>query len=177
IDQQGRPPPRCVNLMFEVECRSLLSVGPSVNVYNQRVFRRRCHSQRFRNKGFDSELVVVADKSERLDFRNLLAAEDICIQVGDLLRESARALKVKLRQVTWARQSVSDSVVPRHRPRPDRAAVANDCLGSATCNGQSIQSNSASVLSGKVDEPAVGGPAGRALAVIYHRADLAAVAS
>ena len=84
VNVQRGPAMRRVDLILEIEYRTILPVRPAMNIDDKRMLRCRGHSQRLGEESLDFELVVVADESERLDFGDLFSHEEFRVQVREL---------------------------------------------------------------------------------------------
>ena len=81
VDVQRGPSARRVDLIFKIECRTILPVRPAVNIDDERVLRCGGHCHWLGEEGFDFELVVVADEGKGLDFGNLFSSKKLRVQV------------------------------------------------------------------------------------------------
>ena len=111
VHVQRRPAVRRIHLVLEIECRTILSVRPAVNVDNQRMLGIGRHSQRLGEKGFDFVFIVIADKRERLHLRQRFSRKNLRVQVRQLARRAVATLQVKLRRVSRRRVAVRHGAV------------------------------------------------------------------
>lgn len=57
------------------------------------------HTQRFGEKGFDFESIVVTEEGEGFDFGDLLALQNFGVEIGEFLGSAACRLEEELRSV------------------------------------------------------------------------------
>src|SRR5262249_18327592 len=108
VDHQRGPAVAGVNLVAEIERRTLLAVRPSVNNHHKRVPGVRGHTCWAREKSFYFPLIVVAEEGERFDRRDGLGCHPIRIQVRQLSRFASSARKqVEFGGVLGGRERVS----------------------------------------------------------------------
>ena len=73
VHHQHSPTSRRVDLILEIERRTLLAMGTAMNVYDKRMLSIGCHSERLSEERLHFVFVIVADEREGLDLCNRLA--------------------------------------------------------------------------------------------------------
>src|SRR5205814_7890394 len=110
------------------------------------------------------------DKREWLDFRDLLAREHLCVEIGQLPGGTCSALVIDLRDIGRGCQRIREGAVVRDRPASDGAAIADDDFRFAAGDGHPAQAYVAAFFNQEIHGFSVWSPTGVYLAVI----DLAA---
>jgi hypothetical protein len=174
---QHRVAVRCVHLLLEVECWTILSVRPAVNHHDQGMLRRGGHADGFGEKGFHVETIVVADERKGFHLGDRLPRENFLVQVRELARRGRAGFVVKLRAITRRSEGISDRSVLPGRIRANDASLINDVFGLPARDGQAHQMIAAAFLHGEIHTASVRRPLRRTLAIVNDVAAFAAIAA
>src|SRR5882762_7821612 len=110
---------RCVDLVLDIECGTVLTMRTAVNVHDESMFRCGGHAQRLSEKRFDFEFVVVAEEGEGFDFGDLFSTEELRIQVGELARCAVSGFEIELGGIPRRGKAVGQRAVLAERPTSD----------------------------------------------------------
>src|SRR6185312_3330904 len=79
-----------ISLVAKIQLWTLLSVGSSMNVQDERVLASCGKANRLGQKGFDVPLEVIAQVRERFHRGQLFATQPLAVEVGQCASRTAR---------------------------------------------------------------------------------------
>src|ERR1035438_7759776 len=168
---------RSVDLVLEVEARTICSVRSSMNHHDKRMLGRSGHADGLGEKRLDVESIVVTDKSERFNLGDGLIPEKFVVELRELAGRRSAGFVVELCSIARRRETVSDRFVLADRRCSNATGVVYDVFGLSPGDGQPNKVIAAAFLHGEIDGAAVGRPLWRALTIVNRIPDFAALAA